>query len=85
MENLTTQKTGRQYKDTLFCTLFRDSRNFLELYNAVADEHFPEDTVVTMYSANELLARFNDIAAGIGDQLIIFCEHQSTLSKNMIS
>ena len=83
MENLTTQKTGRQYKDTLFCTLFRNSKNFLELYNAVADEHFPEDTIVTLYSSNEILARFNDVAAGIGDQLIIFFEHQSTISKNM--
>jgi hypothetical protein len=67
----------------LFRTLFRDSKNFLELYNAVADEHFSADTVVTVYSSNEILARFNDVAAGIGDQLIIFFEHQSTVSKNM--
>jgi len=83
MENIPTQKTGHQYKDTLFRTLFRDSKNFLELYNAVADEDYPEDTVVTLYSSNEILARFNDVAAGIGDQLIIFFEHQSTISKNM--
>ena len=83
MENLETQKVGRKYKDTLFRMLFQDSKNFLELYNAVADEHFPEDTVVTMYSSNEILARFNDVAAGIGDQLIIFYEHQSTISRNM--
>jgi predicted transposase/invertase (TIGR01784 family) len=83
MEDFTTQKTGHQYKDTLFRTLFQDGKNFLELYNAVADEHFSDDTVVTLYSSNEILARFNDVAAGIGDQLIIFFEHQSTVSKNM--
>jgi len=83
MENHEAQKTGRQYKDTLFRTLFRDSKNFLELYNAIADDNIPNDTVVTLYSSNEILAKFNDVAAGIGDQLIIFFEHQSTISKNM--
>ena len=69
MEDCMAQKSGRQYKDTLFRTLFQNSKNFLELYNAVADEHFPDDTIVTLYPSNNILAKFNDLAAGIGDQL----------------
>jgi len=83
MENQTTHKTGSQYKDTVFRTLFGDSKHFLELYNAVADEHIPADTIVTPYPSNELLAKYNDLAACIGDQLIVFFEHQSTISTNM--
>jgi len=83
MEHISTQKTGRTYKDTLFRTIFGDSRNFLELYNAVANEHYPADTIVTPCPSNDLLAKFNDLAACIGDQLIVFFEHQSTISKNM--
>jgi len=78
-----TDKLSRQYKDTLFRTLFGDNKNFLELYNAIANEHFPPDTIVKPYPSNELLAKFNDLAACIGDQLVVFFEHQSTDSINM--
>jgi hypothetical protein len=77
------QKLTIQHKDTLFRTLFSDSKNFLELYNAVSDENLPDDTEVTPYPTNELLAKFNDLAAGIGNQLVVFFEHQSTPSPNM--
>ena len=77
------QKLTLQHKDTLFRTLFSDSKNFLELYNAVSDENLPDDTEVTPYPTNELLAKFNDLAAGIGNQLVVFFEHQSTPSPNM--
>jgi len=83
MDNFTSQKSGRQYKDTLFRTLFGESKKFLELYNAVADEHYPDDTIVTPCPSNDLLAKFNDLAACIGNQLIVFFEHQSTVSSNM--
>ncbi|MCL2426173.1 MAG: Rpn family recombination-promoting nuclease/putative transposase [Oscillospiraceae bacterium] len=83
MADKSIQKSGREYKDTLFRTLFGDAEHFLELYNAVADEHYPNNTIVTPCPSNSLLNRFNDIAACIDDQLIIFFEHQSTISKNM--
>ena len=83
MESISSQKIGRQYKDTLFRSLFGESKSFLELYNAVADEHFPYDTEVRPCPSNDLLAKFNDLAACIGDQLVVFFEHQSTISKNM--
>jgi len=83
MDNTSTQKLGRQYKDTLFRTLFSDSKRFLELYNAVSNEQLPIDTIVTPFPSNDLLAKFNDLAACIDNQLIVFFEHQSTLSVNM--
>jgi len=83
MQDHKNQKSNHKYKDTLFRTLFGESKNFLELYNAVANENYPPDTPVTPYPSNELLARFNDVAACIGNQLIVFFEHQSTKSVNM--
>jgi len=83
VENIDISKTSRQYKDTLFRALFGDDRRFLELYNAVDDKHFPDDTIVTPCPSNSLLARFNDLAACIGSQLVVFFEHQSSISKNM--
>ena len=43
------QKTSRQYKDSLFRTLFGIDKNFLELYNAVADSHFPAEFLKSHY------------------------------------
>jgi len=83
MANAQNQKTTHKHKDTLFRTLFSNSKNFLELYNAVTNENLPADTEITPYPTNELLAKFNDLAAGVGDQLVVFFEHQSTPSQNM--
>ena len=84
MKSKDVQKSSREYKDTLFRTLFGDKRRFLELYNAVSEENIPADTTVTICQSNSLLARFNDIAAFIGTQLVVFFEQQSTPSKNML-
>jgi len=43
----------------------------------------PVDTEVKICQTNSLLARFKDIAAFIGTQLVVFFEQQSTPSKNM--
>ena len=83
MEKTDMSKTSKQYKDTLFRTLFSDNDRFLELFNAVADSKYPDGTKVEPCPTNSLLARFNDLAACIGSQLIVFFEHQSTISKNL--
>ena len=76
-------KIKKQYNDTLFRTLFGDESAFLDLYNALADDRFPEETIVTPCQTNSLLARYNDLAFCIGPQLVVFCEHQSTWSVNL--
>ena len=83
MDNTETAKTTKQYKDTVFRTLFGSSKNFLELYNAVTGETHPGDTDVTLFPANSLIAKFNDLAGLIGNQFVAFFEHQSTISKNL--
>ncbi|MBQ5676953.1 MAG: hypothetical protein IIV45_18150 [Lachnospiraceae bacterium] len=39
----------RNYKDTIFCMIFRDKRELLTLYNAVNGTHYdnPEDLEIT--------------------------------------
>jgi len=83
MQGYSKQKTDHKYKDTVFRTLFANKKNFIELYNAVAGEQYPTDTPFLPCSSNELIAKFNDVAACIGNQLIVFFEHQSTRSVNM--
>lgn len=83
MKNSESVNTSRQYKDTLFRALFSDGKEFLALYNAVADDHYPDDTDVTPCPNNPILARFNDVAFRIGSQIVVFFEQQSSLSKNM--
>ena len=79
-------KTGKQYRDTVFRTLFHDKKRAIELCNDVAGTAYPEDTPVelcSLDSSSSLLARYNDVAFAIGNQLIVMCEHQSSINPNM--
>ena len=73
------QKMNRNYKDTLFCMLFRDKQRLLSLYNAVnhSDYNNPDELqVVTLENAIYMNMK-NDIAFLIHDELHLY-EHQST-------
>ena len=75
--------TSKQYKDTLFRALFQDKKRFIELYNAIANENYPENTEIEPCPTNPIMAMFNDLAFLVGSKLIVLCEHQSTLNPNM--
>lgn len=78
------QKMNRNYKDTLFCMLFRDKQRLLSLYNAVnhSDYNNPDELqVVTLENAIYMNMK-NDIAFLIHDELHLY-EHQSTVNPNM--
>ena len=77
------QRTSRQYKDSLFRSLFKDKKRFLELYNAIADEGFAEGIDIMQCPTSPIMAMFNDIAFLLGSRLIVMCEHQSSLNPNM--
>lgn len=77
------QKTGRQYKDTLFRTLFSEQKRFIELYNAISGNFLPEDSVITPCPPNQILSYFNDLAYLVESRLIVMCEHQSSVNMNM--
>jgi len=82
-ESQDSKRTSKQYKDTLFRTLFQDKKRFIELYNAIANENYPENTNIEPCPTNPIMAMYNDLAFLIGSKLIVMCEHQSTINKNM--
>jgi hypothetical protein len=82
-EQLNAQITNRQYKDTLFRALFKDKKRFIELYNAIANENYPESAEIIPCPINPVMAMFNDLAFYIESKLIVMCEQQSTINPNM--
>ena len=82
-ELLDAQITNRQYKDTLFRTLFKDKKRFLEMYNAIAKKNYPETIEIKQCPTSPIMALYNDLAFFIGTKLIVMCEHQSTINLNM--
>ena len=80
-----TQSPNREYKDGMFRALFKDPPKFLEVCNYLMGADFGPDTPmeeVTLSSALYLI-RKNDVAFLIDNRLIVFTEHQSTLSPNI--
>lgn len=74
----------RDYKDRLFCYIFRDKNDLLDLYNAIQGTNYtnPDDfQVVTMEDVIYMKMQ-NDISFIIGGKLNLY-EHQSTLNYNM--
>ena len=76
---------NREFKSTLFATLFDDKDTLLDLYNAVADSDLPKGTPVEIATLDDILFtdRRNDIAFVLDDKIVILVEHQSSLSENM--
>ena len=72
-----TQKSTSQHADRLFRKLFHNEKRALELYNAVAGTNYTADVKVKLCTLdpNSLLARYNDLAFAIADQLIVMIEH----------
>ena len=76
---------NREYKDSLFTTLFDDAETLLALYNALSGSDLPLDTPVEIATLEDVLFndRRNDVAFVLGDKIIILVEHQSSISANM--
>ena len=75
----------REYKNSLFTTLFNDPRRLVSLYNALTGSTLPPDTPLTIETLENVLfsGLRNDVAFLLGDVLIVLVEHQSTLCANM--
>jgi hypothetical protein len=84
-----TTKENREYKNTVFVDLFFEyesaEANDIALYNALHDEPLPEGTMVERIRIEDTLyMNFkNDISFKIGEKVIVFGEHQSTVNENM--
>ena len=72
------------HKDRVFRMIFREKKEFLELYNAMNGTAYtnPEDLVVTTLENAIYMGLKNDISFLIYDQLALY-EHQSTDNPNM--
>jgi len=77
--------TNREYKDTLFSRLFSDPSRLRELYNALADTNYGEDTLVEINTLDDVFFNDlkNDVSFTIDDKFVVLVEHQSSLNNNL--
>ena len=75
----------RNYKDTVFVTVFKKKKCLIELYNAIFDTNYDENTPLDIVTIKDVLFRTlkNDVAFTLGDCFVVLIEHQSTLSDNL--
>lgn len=75
---------AKNHKDRLFRMIFKDKKEFLELYNAMngTDYENPEDLIVTTLENAVYIGMKNDVSYLLFDQLSLY-EHQSTDNPNM--
>jgi len=76
---------NREYKNSLFTTLFNDTDKLLSLYNAVSGSDLPSDTYIEIATLEDVLFNYrrNDVAFFLNDKIVILIEHQSSISANM--
>ena len=75
----------REYKATLFSELFSDKDRLRELYNALANTDYGEDTPIEINTLENVLFNDlrNDVSFTIGGKYVVLLEHQSTINRNM--
>jgi predicted transposase/invertase (TIGR01784 family) len=79
-------KPNKQFKDSVFTKLFgHDKKAILELYNAIFNTNYGEDTNIQITTLEDALFmdRINDISFIIDGKLVVLIEHQSTINNNM--
>ena len=83
-------KTNRKYKDSVFVDLFYSDENALEnelaLFNALFDTNYTADEVdIKKFCVENTLYMNlrNDVSFNVGDRILVFGEHQSTINGNM--
>ena len=78
------ENPNREVKDSLFTKLFNDEKNALELYNAITTSNEKNDVIV-LKTLSDVFYHIlkNDLAFLIGNKVIVFMEHQSSLNPNM--
>ena len=77
-------RADRAYRDRLFRMIFKDKREFLELYNALNGTSYdrPEDLTAETLENAVYLGMKNDLAFLVYAHLSLY-EHQSTRNPNM--
>lgn len=77
-------KVAVKYKDNVFCMLYRDKKNLLELYNALNDSNYTnvDDLEVTTLKDGSYMKYKNDASFMLNMSLYMF-EQQSSKNENM--
>ncbi|MCL2805570.1 MAG: hypothetical protein FWD26_06495, partial [Treponema sp.] len=74
--------TNRNFKSSVFTTLFDNPDLLRELYCALEGVTLPPDTPVSITTLENVLYLdlYNDISFEINGKLVILVEHQSTIN-----
>ena len=82
--NVTAAEAHRNFKDTVFRTLFNDKKALLSLYNALNGTNHtdPEALEINTLERAIFIGVKNDISFVIDSQMTLF-EHQSTFNANI--
>ncbi|MCL2845888.1 MAG: Rpn family recombination-promoting nuclease/putative transposase [Chitinivibrionia bacterium] len=78
-------KANREYKDSVFTSLFGEKDKLLELYNAIQNTNYGEETDIQITTLENVLymEQMNDISFVIDNKFVVLIEHQSTINPNM--
>ena len=78
-------RAKKNYRDSLFRSLFNNKRKLLELINALEGTRFtdPKEIRITTLKGTFFNDLKNDISFQIGDRYVVLLEHQSTHNENM--
>ena len=76
---------ARTYKDSVFVTIFHDKAKLIELYNALFDTDYDENTPIDIVTIKDVLFRTlkNDVAFVMDNRFVVLVEHQSSINENM--
>ena len=75
----------RDFKSSLFASLFSDQKRGLELVNAFTDKNFPPETEVLIETLTDVffMGIQNDLALLVGNTVLFLGEQQSTVNNSM--
>ena len=75
----------RNYKDTVFVTVFHEKAKLIELYNAIFDTDYDENTAIDIVTIKDVLFRTlkNDVSFVLDKRFVVLVEHQSTINGNL--
>ncbi|MDR2592239.1 MAG: hypothetical protein LBC59_05465, partial [Chitinispirillales bacterium] len=78
-------QANRRYRDELFRAIFSEPAWFVSLYNAIRGTNFTADDLIleTTLSDPLFVGLRNDVSFLVGSRLVVFMEHQSTVSRNI--
>lgn len=77
-------RVNRKYKDRLFRLVFQEKKDLLQLYNAMNDTDYQDETMLNINTLDDVvyMRMKNDVSFLVGNMLNLY-EHQATFNPNM--